>query len=210
MGILQRFKTIMSSNVHAILNENGNAGKKVKSHLTAMEKDFGTVKAELTALISQEQRVKRAIEECIADSNKMQRYAEKSVENGMETDARGFLDKKESFLTQKLELEKAHQLAVLQRQQLQQMENKLAQDMEMLTSQAAGVSNKTAAGNLQNKMNKIGSITDESSLLGKANEDANTLLDEANALAELRGQRSKEDLIEAELVKLQNKLKDEV
>ena len=63
-GILERFKTIMSSNINALLDKMENPEKMIDQYLRDMEKDLGSVKAETVAVMAQESAAKRKVAEC--------------------------------------------------------------------------------------------------------------------------------------------------
>ena len=63
-GILERFKTIMSSNINALLDKMEDPEKMIDQYLRDMEKDLGSVKAETVAVMAQESAAKRKVAEC--------------------------------------------------------------------------------------------------------------------------------------------------
>lgn len=64
MGILSRFKTIMESNINALLDKAEDPVKMADQLARDLEKDLGEVKAETAAVMAEEKRAKRAYEEC--------------------------------------------------------------------------------------------------------------------------------------------------
>ena len=52
-GILERFKTIMASNINAVLDKMEDPEKMIDQYLRDMEKDLGSVKAETVAVMAQ-------------------------------------------------------------------------------------------------------------------------------------------------------------
>ena len=63
MGILKRFKDIMSSNVNALLDKAEDPVKMVDQYLRDLESDLGKVKAETAAVMAEETRAKRQLKE---------------------------------------------------------------------------------------------------------------------------------------------------
>ena len=61
MGILSRFKDIMSSNINALLDKAEDPEKMVDQTLRNLQEDFGKVKAETAGVMADEKRAKRAV-----------------------------------------------------------------------------------------------------------------------------------------------------
>ena len=59
MGILQRFKDIMSANMNAMLDKAEDPVKMVDQYMRDLESDLGKVKAETAAVMAEEKRTKR-------------------------------------------------------------------------------------------------------------------------------------------------------
>ena len=94
MGILNRFKEIMSSNINALLDKAEDPEKMIDQILRNLNSDLGKVKAETASIMAEEQRAKRELGECQEDIKKMENYAVKALEAGNEDDARKFLERK--------------------------------------------------------------------------------------------------------------------
>ena len=111
MGILTRFKDIMSSNINALLDKAEDPEKMIDQCLRNLNSDLGKVKSETATIMAEEQRAKRALEECQSEINKMQTFAVKALEANNEADAKRFLEQKVS-LSGKLDgLQQAYDLA---------------------------------------------------------------------------------------------------
>lgn len=67
MGILTRFKEIMSSNINALLDKAEDPEKMVDQCLRNLNSDLGKVKAETASIMAEEQRAKRELDECISE-----------------------------------------------------------------------------------------------------------------------------------------------
>ena len=106
MSILARFKDIMSSNIHALLDKAEDPEKMIDQYLRNLDKDLRKVKSETATVMAEEQRAKREWEACRADMEKMERYAIKALEAGNEDDARKFLERKAVLKEKYGELEK--------------------------------------------------------------------------------------------------------
>lgn len=111
MGILTRFREIMSSNINALLDKAEDPEKMVDQCLRNLNSDLGKVKAETASIMAEEQRAKRELDECISETNKMEKYAIKALEANNEEDARKFLEKKSQLTNKEVELRGAYNLA---------------------------------------------------------------------------------------------------
>ena len=81
MGIISRFKDIMSANINALLDKAEDPSKMIDQYLRNLESDLGKVKAETAAVMAEETRCKRQLDECTAEINKYQNYAMKAVQS---------------------------------------------------------------------------------------------------------------------------------
>src|SRR5690606_21510744 len=121
MGILTRFKDIMSSNINALLDRAEDPEKMIEQLLRNLNSDLGKVKAETVSIMAEEQRSKRAFDECRSDIDKRHNYAIKGLEAGNEDDARKFLERKANLVKQESQLKAAYELATSNASQLRQM-----------------------------------------------------------------------------------------
>jgi len=133
-GILERFKTIMSSNINALLDKMEDPEKMIDQYLRDMEKDLGSVKAETVAVMAQESAAKRKVLECEDEIKKMESYAKKALQAGNEADARMFLEKKESIKIKLESLEKEKMVAVENSLKMREMHDKLTSDIQKLNA----------------------------------------------------------------------------
>ena len=129
-GILERFKTIMASNINAVLDKMEDPEKMIDQYLRDMEKDLGSVKAETVAVMAQESAAKRKVLECEDEIKKMESYAKKALQAGNEADARMFLEKKESIKIKLESLEKEKMVAVENSLKMREMHDKLTADIK--------------------------------------------------------------------------------
>ena len=189
MSIIQRFKTIMESNIHAFLDKTENPEKMMNEYLRTVQLDLGKVKSETTAVITAEKRAKRALDECNADISKMQRYAIKSLESGSEENARKFLEKKAELIKTQSKLQDAYDLAASNTVHLKQMHDKLVADLSELEARATSIKGKAAMAKSQENLNKMGSSYSGAnfslSAFGKVEEKVDRRLEEAKAIADL-------------------------
>ena len=169
MGILTRFKDIMSANINALLD--------------------GKVKAETASVMAEETRAKRELDECTEQINKMQAYAEKALKAGNESDARSFLEKKQQLATTQAALTQAYNVAADNAAKMRQMHDKLVKDISSLEARRTAIKATVKAAKAQERINKVGSsvvgASNSMDAFNKMEAKANKMLDEANAMAEL-------------------------
>ncbi|MFM9329974.1 PspA/IM30 family protein [Paenibacillus mesotrionivorans] len=201
MGILSRFKTIMASNVNAVLDKAEDPETTVEELMRGLRLDIGTVRAEAAALQAEEQRAKRALEECRAEIRKLAAYAEKSHEMGNTADAGLFQDKRDALLPKETELEARYTEAAGQAARLKELEEKLSSDIGRLEARQAELKERMAAAKALQKLNALdtpghGGI----SAIQAAEDKFNSAYYEAKALAELR--ETPKEKLERELAEL--------
>ncbi len=78
-GILERFKDIMSANIHAMLDKAEDPEKMIDQYLRNFESDLGTVKAETAAVIAEEKSAQRRLTACEQEIKTMDEYAKKAL-----------------------------------------------------------------------------------------------------------------------------------
>ena len=224
MGILNRFKEIMSSNINALLDKAEDPEKMIDQILRNLNSDLGKVKAETASIMAEEQRAKRELGECQEDISKMENYAIKALEAGNEDDARKFLERKADLTDKEKGLEEAYNLAKSNSENMRQMHDKLISDINELESRRAMLKGKMSVAKTQERINKMGSsVVDANrsiSAFDRMEDKVNRALDEANAMAELnKGPKddikdlaakydSKDSDIEDELAALKEKMKN--
>lgn len=210
MGMLNRFKDIMSSNINAILDKVEDPEKMIDQYLRNLNRDLGNVKAETASIMAEEKRSKRVLEECREELNKMENYALKALEAGNEEDAKKFLERKVDLVKKKSGLQEAYNLAVSNAEKMREMHDKLVSDIKELESKRSMLKGKMAVAKTQDRINKIGSsITDANTSISafqRMEDKVNRALDESNAMAELN--KSPKDDIEDLFSKYDNKNSD--
>ena len=194
MGILTRFKDIMSANINALLDKCEDPEKMIDQYMRNLESDLGKVKAETASVMAEETRAKRELDECTEQVNKMQSYAEKALTAGNEADARKFLEKKQQLVSTQTALQQSYEAAAANAAKMRQMHDKLVKDIESLESRKA----KVATAKAQERLNSIGSsvtgANNSMAAFSKMEAKANKMLDEANAMAELNQSQEDSDI----------------
>ena len=194
-GILERFKTIMSSNINALLDKMEDPEKMIDQYLRDMEKDLGSVKAETVAVMAQESAAKRKVAECEDEIKKMESYAKKALQAGNEADARMFLEKKESMKIKLESLEKEKMIAVENSLKMREMHDKLTSDIQKLNAKRNEIKAKIKMAKSAQKINSMTSSTGISGKMDSFNsieEKVDRMLDEANASIELNSPKKDE------------------
>ena len=194
-GILERFKTIMSSNINALLDKMEDPEKMIDQYLRDMEKDLGSVKAETVAVMAQESAAKRKVAECEDEIKKMESYAKKALQAGNEADARMFLEKKEAIRIKLESLEKEKMIAVENSLKMREMHDKLTSDIQKLNAKRNEIKAKIKMAKSAEKINSMTSSTGISGKMDSFNsieEKVDRMLDEANASIELNSPKKDE------------------
>lgn len=198
MGIIQRFKDIMSSNINALLDKAEDPVKMIDQYMRNLESDLGKVKAETASVMAEETRCKRELDECTAEIDKMQKYAEKAVLAGNDEDAKQFLAQKAALVSKQEALKQSYDLAAENASKMRQMHDKLCSDIATLNSRKDAIKAKVKVAQTQEKLNKIGASVDGArsnlSAFDRMEEKANRMLDEANAMAELNKKSEDADI----------------
>lgn len=189
MGILTRFKDIMSANINALLDKCEDPEKMIDQYMRNLESDLGKVKAETASVMAEETRAKRELDECTEQVNKMQSYAEKALTAGNEADARKFLEKKQQLVSTQTALQQSYEAAAANAAKMRQMHDKLVNDISDLRARKETIKAKVAVAKAQERVNQVGSslkgVSNNMSAFDRMEEKANKMLDTANAMAQL-------------------------
>lgn len=198
MGIISRFKDIMSANINALLDKAEDPEKMIDQYLRNLESDLGKVKSETAAVMAEETRAKRELDECTAEIAKYQKYAEKALTAGNEDDARQFLVKKSHLVEQQTALQQTYEVASANATKMRQMHDKLSKDISELNSRKASIKAKMSAAKAQERINKMGSsvagVSNNLSAFDRMEAKANQMIDQANAMAELNSSSEDNDI----------------
>ena len=189
MGVIQRFKDIMSANINAMLDKAENPEKMIDQYMRNLEDDLGKVKAETASVMAEEARAKRAYDEALAEVEKYQKYAEKAVAAGNDNDARVFLQSKKTAQTKLEGLKLTYDTAAANAQKMRQMHDKLVTDINQLDSRRDAIKAKMKVAKTQDRLNKMtNNLSDSASSMAafdRMEAKANAMLDQANAMTEL-------------------------
>ena len=198
MGIITRFKDIMTANMNALLDKAEDPEKMIDQYLRNLESDFAKVKAETASIMAEVKSSKRKLDECDEEIAKMSEYAKKAVAAGNDDDARQFLTKKNE-LTQKREvLVKNYELAQANSEKMRQMHDKLESDISAMKGKRDMLKAKVKVAETQKKINEMGSgiesAANNAAAFERMEEKVNKMLDEADAISELNKPASGNDI----------------
>ena len=198
MGILTRFRDIMSSNINSLLDKAEDPAKMIDQCLRNLNNDLGKVKSETATIMAEEQRAKRALDECSEEIAKMQTYAVKALEASNEDDARKFLEQKASLTSKLTGLQSAYDLGHANAVNMREMHDKLVADIGELESRKDMIKGKLAVAKAQERVNKmtssVSNANDSMASFSKYEDLADKAIDKANAMSELNSSTSENSL----------------
>ncbi len=188
MGILSRFKDIMSSNINALLDKAEDPEKMIDQTLRNLNNDLAKVKEETAEVMADEAKAKRNLDECNAEIARMQQYAEKAVVAGNDADATRFLSEKSKLVAKQATLQQVYDVSAANAMKMRQMHDKLVTDIADLESRKDSIKAKIRLAKAQQDINKMTSkVNSESSFAAfqRMEDKADAMLDVAQAEAEL-------------------------
>jgi len=160
MGILSRFKNIMSANINAMLDKAEDPAKMIDQTLRQLATDLAEVKKETAAVMAEETRTRREADENIAEVNKNMDLAKKALQAGNEDHARVFLNKKHELEDIGTGLQKVAEAAQANAVQMRQMHDKLVNDISTLQKRKQTIKANLAMAKATENVNKFVSSSD--------------------------------------------------
>ena len=192
MSILKRFTDIMSANINALLDKAEDPVKMVDQIMRNLNDDLMEVKSETAAIMAEESRSKRELDECKQQVDKMVEYAKRAVAAGNDNDARKFLCKKAELAEQLNALQMKYDAAKANSIKMKEMHSKITNQIQELNERKNTIKAKMATAKMQEKVNKLGSSVtgakNNMDAFARMEEKANSMLDKANAMAELNAE----------------------
>lgn len=196
MGILNRFKDIMSANINAILDKCENPEKMIDEYMRQVVEQLAEVKKETAGVMAEEKRTKRDLDENDEQVEKYDALARKALKAGNEEDAKVFLGKKQEYVNNGVELEKSYEVAKANATKMREMHDKLTEDVRELEQRRKNVKSKVAVAKTQQKLNKVAgtmnTASDSMRAFEKMEQKADNMLDVANSTAELNSDYNEE------------------
>ena len=189
MGILDRFSDIAKANVNDVLDQCEEPAKMIDRYLDDLKGDLAEVRREIAGVIAEEERTGQMVEENAGQRERFARLARKALAAGNEDDARVFLAKKQELEAEGADLAVIYGAAHENADKMRQLHDKLVDDIEKLNVRRELIRAKVSVAKTQDLLNARAPLADEASgALGafdRMEEVADTLLDRANAVAEL-------------------------
>lgn len=189
MGILARFKDIMSANINDLLDKCEDPAKMVDQEMRKLREALADVKKETQAVMADEMAAKRRLDECEEDVQKFGNAAVKAVEAGNDDDARKLILRKQQCEAKLSDAQRMYDAAHDSAVKMREMHDKLVSDIQVLDDRRDSIKAKVHQAKAQDRVNKLaGGMADSSASLSALNRmeaKANKLLDEATAGAEL-------------------------
>lgn len=201
MGMISRFKDIMSANINALLDKCEDPAKMIDEYMRQVTEQLADVKKETAAIMAEEKRTKRLVDENNEQITKYDNLARAALSKANEDDAKVFLKKKQEFVNNGLDLQKAYDAAHDNANKMREMHDKLTQDIQSLEQRRRNIKAKVAVAKTQEKINKVTSSMDTASnsmaAFDRMEEKADRMLDEVNSMAELN-EKPKDEVSELE------------
>lgn len=189
MGIVTRFKDIMTANFNALLDKAEDPEKMIDQYLRNLENDLASVKAETASMMAEEKAAKRKVDECESEIAKMGEYAKKAVTAGNDDEAKQFLAKKAELTNKITALKEQYEAAQANSAKMRSMHEKLDSDIADVKSRRDMLKAKAKVAQTQQKLNQLGSSINSAgnnmAAFDRMEEKVNKMLDEADAMAEL-------------------------
>lgn len=194
MGILDRFTSIIKANINELLDKAEDPAKMVDEYIIELTDSLAEVKEETASVMAEEKRCKRLVDDNNDEIARYEGLARKALQAGNEDDARVFLSKKKQLETKGEGLQQAYETAHENSVKMQEMHDKLVNDIEELKSRRETIKAKVAVANTQNMVNdytaSARSDKADSALAAfdRMEAKADRMLDTSDAMSELNAE----------------------
>lgn len=201
MGVLDRFTTIMKSNINALLDKAEDPEKMIDQALRDAREDLAEVRKETANLIASANAANKDVSECEAKVAEYTSAAKNALKAGNEADARTLLVKKQEYETALASYKQTAVVIQAKADQMREMHDKLMRDISTLETKKDTIKAKMAAAKAQQHVNDVmaGGKDTKVSLetFDRMSEKADRMLETANAESELlSGKSSEEELLD--------------
>lgn len=201
MGVLDRFTTIMKSNINALLDKAEDPEKMIDQALRDAREDLAEVRKETANLIASANAANKDVSECEAKVAEYTSAAKNALKAGNEADARTLLAKKQEYETALVSYKQTAAVIQAKADQMREMHDKLMRDISTLETKKDTIKAKMAAAKAQQHVNDVmaGGKDTKVSLetFDRMSEKADRMLEAANAESELlSGKSSEEELLD--------------
>lgn len=186
-GIMSRFKEIMESNIHALLDKCEDPEKMLDQQLRKAMEDFAEVKESTAEVMAAEKSAKRNYDEALRAAEAEHACAANALKAGDETAARKFLASESEIRSGRLaSAEKTWQAAKANADHMKEMHNKLADDIEWMQNQLSTIKGTMKVAKATETVGRARGIKNDSrASFTKYADKAQQMLDEAQAKVEL-------------------------
>lgn len=188
MGILDRFTTIVKSNVNAMLDKAEDPEKMVDQSLVDMRENLAKVKKNTASVMAEEKRTKGLLDE---SRTKIERYevaAKNALIAGNEADAKTLLTQKQTEMVNLSKLQRDYEVAKSNADKMRQMYDKLVSDIKELEGRKAEIKAKISIAKAQDSVaDAMASVNSEGSISAfeRMSDKADKMLAESKANMEL-------------------------
>lgn len=152
MPILERFSTIIKSNINALLDKCEDPDKMIDQYLRDCRENLAQVKKETAAVMAEETRCKNLLDAHKAEIDRFYTIAKKALAAGNENDARVALSKKAQLDEKYPDLMNLYHATHENAEKMRQMYNKLVSDISTLESRKATIKAKSAIAKTQKRV----------------------------------------------------------
>lgn len=201
MGILERFGTIMKSNINALLDKCEDPAKMIDQMLIDAKHDLADVRKETANVMANAKRAEQQVLDCQREISEYQQAAKNALVAGQEDDAKTLLSRKQAQESKLVELQKVQQMTGENADAMRQMHDKLVSDIKNLEDRRDVIQAKVATAKAQSRMNDVmaGGRKARTSLdaFDKMEDKADKMLNSAMAKREL----NEGDAVETDLLR---------
>ena len=186
-NIIERFKDIMESNIHALLDKCEDPEKMLDQNLRKAREDFAEVKQATAEVMATEKSAKRNYDEAARAAAYEHNCAANALRAGDEEAARKFLASEQEIRSGRLAVaEKSYLAAKANADKMREMHNKLADDIEWMQSQLATIKGTIKVAKATETVSRAKGIKNDSrASFTKYADKAQQMLDVAQSKAEL-------------------------
>lgn len=182
MGMLDRFKDIMSSNVNAMLDKMENPEKMIDQYLINAKKDLAMVRKETAGVMAAEKNAKDKVDRLNKEITDLTEFAKKALQAGNRDDASKLVAKKQKLEAQVPDYTSVHEAAQLNANQMKEMHNKLVEDISTMEQRKDILKGKVAAAKARETVNKMGANSSKHTVTtGKMSDMENKINQRFNA-----------------------------
>lgn len=159
MGILERFSSIMKSNINAVLDKCEDPERMIDQYLKDAVDNLEEVKKHTAEVMATEKRAKDALDKQADEVEKWQNLATKAVQAGNDEDAKTLLTKKIEAQKQLEVYQQTYALAHSDAEKMRAMHDKLVDDIAALKQRRDAVKAKMAVAKTYASASKAGAAS---------------------------------------------------